>query len=170
MVIFMFAKGEKIVYGQTGVCEITDICEKALIKNQKMRYYVLKPLYQQNNIIYAPVDNNKIFMRPVMTKTEADALILKIPEIKENLKGGDLTPEECRMALADHTCDALVELTAKIYRKKKTAQSLKKKLGFSDEKYMHLAEGLLFGELASALEIPVDDVERYIGEKINNRY
>ena len=105
-----------------------------------------------------------------MTKTEADALILKIPEIKENLKDGDLTPEECRMALADHTCDSLIELTAKIYKKKKTAQSLKKKLGFADEKYMHLAETLLFGELASALEIPVDDVERYIGETIDNRY
>ena len=75
----MFAKGEKIVYGSTVVCEVTDICEKELIRNQKRLYYVLKPLYQQNNIIYAPVENGKVFMRAVMSAAEADDLILKIP-------------------------------------------------------------------------------------------
>ena len=35
-----------------------------------------------------------------------------------------------------------------------------------DEKYMRLAEGLLFGELAVVLGIPYDEVPKYIEEKI----
>ena len=163
----MFSIGDKVVYGQTGVCVVTDICEKAMIKNQKKQYYVLKPVYQQNNIIYAPVNEGKVFIRPVMTFGEANELILKIPEIRDKMKIGELTPEECRQALADHTCDALVELTARIYQKKKAAQSAKKKLGFSDERYMHLAESLLFGELATALEIELGAVSDYIAAKID---
>lgn len=162
----MFSIGDKVVYGQTGVCVITDICEKTLIKNQKRLYYVLTPCYQQNNIIYAPAEDGKVFIRQIMTAKEAEELILKIPEIKGNIKNGEFNAEDCRAALADHTCDALVELTARIYEKKKTAKSLKKKLGFSDEKYMKLAEFLLFGELAESLGIPLESVEKYIAEKI----
>lgn len=165
----MFSIGEKVVYGQTGVCVITDICEKALIRNQKKLYYVLMPCHQQNNVIYAPAEEGKVFMRHIMTAAEADALILKIPEIKKKMRSIELTPDDCRAALADHTCDALVELTARIYEKKKAAQSQKKKLGFSDEKYMKLAESLLFGELAEALGIPLESVGKYIAQKIENR-
>lgn len=164
----MFSKGDRVVYGQTGVCEIIDICEKALIKNQKKLYYVLNPFYQQNNTIYAPVEG-KVLIRPIMTALEAEDLILKIPEIRDKLKTADLTPDDCRAALATGNCDSLVELTARIYAKKKFAQSQKKKLGFSDEKYMHLAENLLFGELAVALGIEIQDVEKYIAQKIENK-
>ena len=62
----MFQKGDKIVYGQTGVCIVEDVVEKALIKNEKKLYYLLKPLFQQNNVIYAPVDSDKVFMRHVI--------------------------------------------------------------------------------------------------------
>lgn len=56
----MFSKGEKIVYGSTGVCVIEDICEKELIRNQKKLYYILKPLFQQNNTIYAPYNDVRL--------------------------------------------------------------------------------------------------------------
>ena len=54
-----------------------------------------------------------------------------------------------------------------IYQKKRTAISLKKKLGFGDEKYMRLAENLLFGELACALDIAIEEVPGYIKAKID---
>ena len=122
--IFLFAKGEKIVYGSTVVCEVTDICEKELIRNQKRLYYVLKPLYQQNNIIYAPVENGKVFMRAVMSAAEADDLILKIPEIMEKNPVNNFTQEEYRAELSGHKCDDLIRLTSIIYEKRKLLRQI----------------------------------------------
>lgn len=165
----MFEKGQRVLYGQTGVCTVEDITEKELVRNQKRLYYVLKPHFQQNNIIYAPADNDKLFIRPVMSEAEAESLIMKIPQIKANIKNSEITQEECRAVLASHSCDELVELTAKIYEKKKTAQAQKKKLGFSDERFLHLAEELLFGELSVVLDIPRDSVQDYIKQKIGEK-
>lgn len=165
----MFNKGELVVYGQTGVCTVEDICEKELIKNQKRLYYVLKPINQENNIIYAPADSDKVFMRSVITRAEAEELISEIPEISENSDLFDDSKEEYRNYLSSHRCIDLVKLTSQIYRKKKSAQENRKKLGFVDEKYMRLAENLLFGELACALEIPVENVKDYIANKLNNK-
>lgn len=164
----MFSAGEKIVYGQTGVCVIEDIAEKELIKNQKRLYYVLKPLNQQNNIIYAPADSDKIFIRPVMTKEEAEKLILQIPEIVSKIKQGVLSVDDYREKLSSRKSLELIELTAIIYEKKKIAKSNKKKLGFSDEKYMHIAENMLFCELAVSLDIPAEQVPGYIENKLKN--
>ena len=68
--------------------------------------------------------------------------------------------------IATHNCEDLVGLTFRLYNKKKTALENRKKPGFIDERYMALAEKLLFGELAAALEIPFDQVKNYIGEKL----
>ena len=163
----MFSIGEKVVYGNTGVCVIEDITEKELIKNSKKTYYVLKPVFQQNNTIYAPSDSNKVFIRPIMKKQEAEELIKRIPEIKENINNICLSDEDYRTELSAHNCDNLVKLTALLYQKKKTANAAKKKLGFSDEKYMRLAENLLFGELAAALDISIEDVPAYIKNILN---
>lgn len=158
----MFKKGEKIIYGQTGVCEVLDITEKELIKNQRKLYYVLSPVFQQNNIIYAPIDSDKVFMRSIMSKEEALKLISKIPEIKSKIKSAELSADECRAKILSHDINELVELGAIIYEKKKTAREQKKKLGFADEKFMQIAENLLFGELAVALDIPLEQVLEFI--------
>lgn len=166
---FMFLKGEKVVYGQTGVCIIEEICEKELIKNQKRLYYVLKPINQENNTIYAPVESEKVVIRAVITKEEAEELISKIPEIVKSKNELSDSKEEYRNCLSTHRCSDLVKLTSQIYNKRKAALENRKKLGLVDEKYMHLAESLLFGELACALEIPVEEVKNYIANKLKNK-
>lgn len=162
----MFKIGDKVVYGHTGVCEISDICEKELIRNQKRQYYILKPLFQQNNIIYAPCDSDKVFMRYIMTKDEAEDLISRIPHIKSSIKSENYDIEKLKAELRGHRCDDLISLTIRIYEKRKTARENNKKIGFSDEKYMRLAEDLLFGELSVSLGIPKDNVQEYIKNKL----
>ena len=162
----MFKIGDKIMHGQTGVCEVADICEKALIKNQKKLYYVLCPVMQPNNVIYTPVESDKVFMRPIITKQQAEDLISRIPSLVESIKDEPQTSEDYRREIATHNIDDLVSLTANIYHKKFSAKAPKKKLGFLDEKIMRKGEELLFGELSAALEIPYDKVQKYIEEKI----
>ena len=77
----MFNKGDKVIYGQTGVCVVEDIAQRELIKNVKRLYYKLKPIYQQNNIIYAPAQSDKVFIRSIISREEAEELISKMPDI-----------------------------------------------------------------------------------------
>ena len=78
----MFQPGELVVYGATGVCRVESIQQpephSAL---QGKTCYLLKPLYQ-DGVIYTPVENSKVSIRPVMTREEADALIDQIPTMQ----------------------------------------------------------------------------------------
>lgn len=153
----MFNKGEKIVYGQTGVCVIEDIAEKELIKRVKKLYYKLKPVYQPNNVIYAPVNSDKVFMRAVITKEKAQELINKIPEIYQKA----LTSPENAEETADcdsFSCERLAQTAVKIHLKKRAAKNARKRLGFTEEKKLEQAEELLFGEFAQVFELDINEV------------
>ncbi len=162
----MLKVGEKVVYGKTGVCTVEGQCEKELIRNQKKLYYVLKPLGSENNTIFVPVDANKVFIRPVISKEQAEELILKIPEITELSADIELSKDQYDAIISTHNCEDLIGLTFRLYNKKKTAIENRKKPGYVDERYMALAEKLLFGELACALGIEISEVKEYISKKI----
>lgn len=161
----MFQIGDKIVYGSTGVCIVEDITTVNLSGVDKNRlYYVLKPLYQDGSI-RTPVDNEKVFKRPVISRQEAEALVDMIPTVKAaacNEKNLSLLRSHYRQRLGTFHCEDLVELTMSIYAKKQDAARQQKKFGVTDEKYLKRAEELLFGELAVALDIPRQEVQSYI--------
>lgn len=150
-----------------GVCEVTGICEKAFLKNQKRKYYVLKPENLDNNLIYAPIEQGKVFMRPLITEQQAEDLIKSIPKIVENISLNDnMTKDEYIEKINNHSLEQLVELTAIIYAKKMSVAKMKKRLNMIDEKYMKIGENLLFGELSAVLKISIDKIQDYISEKI----
>lgn len=167
----MFQPGELLVYGSTGVCQVLSIDQRQEYVNgvkQCRAYYQLKPLHQ-GGIIYTPVDNDKVSMRYVISRREAEALIDTIPTIK---------PPELRAAttqaltqyyqanLRKHSCQSLLELTMAIYEKRCRAEAQNRRLGMVDERYMKQAEQLLFGELSAALDIPYEEVRPYIAARL----
>ena len=80
----MFDIGQQIVYGTTGVCIVNKIGPLDPASGMGDRiYYTLLPFYSKESTIYTPVDNQKIVMRPILTKEEAESLIQEIPEIDE---------------------------------------------------------------------------------------
>ena len=80
----MFEKGEYVVYGTSGVCEVTDIKNMDLkgIPKDKL-FYVLTPYNQKSSTLFTPVDSNKTVMRKILTKEEALELIDNMPEVEE---------------------------------------------------------------------------------------
>ena len=70
-----------------------------------------------------------------------------------------------KRALESHSCEELLELVIKIYSKKQAVKRTKK-LGLIDEKYLKRAEELLFGELAAALDISLEEVPKVLFEKL----
>ena len=168
----MYQVGEKIVYGNNGVCVIDEIkmLETPHSDGELKAYYVIRPVYQDCKSS-VPVDT-KVFMRPVITADEANALVDSIPGIHaEPYYNSALRQlqEYYDTKLNTHNCADLVELTMSLYAKKKKTEAQKRKFGAIDERYMKRAEDLLFGELSAALEIPKGDVRQYIHDRLQGK-
>ena len=76
----MYSVGEKIIYGENGVCIVEKIAPLSMSGSGDKMYYYLRPIVGTGDY-YAPVDTG-VFMRPVIGKKEADELIRSIPEIE----------------------------------------------------------------------------------------
>lgn len=165
----MYQTGDLILYGGTGVCRVTEIITKKTSRTEPERqYYILEPLYQKGTIT-TPVDNDKVFTRPVISRDEAMELIDQIPNINvqayhnQNLQQLE---NHYRAQLGDHDCLSLLRLTMSAYRKKVEREEKKLKFGAVDRRYMERAEDLLYGELAVALGIDRDSVQQFIAQRL----
>lgn len=161
----MFETGELVIYDDTGVCRVEEIGlpEGIPVSDKNRKYYTLVPVFHGGKI-YIPVDT-KAFIRRIISHGEAEALVEKIPEIREESVepvNQKLLEEKYRLAVKSHECEELVRLIKTVYWKKKDLTRRKKKAGRLDTEYMSRAKRLLYEELAAALEIPVEKVEDYI--------
>ncbi len=168
----MYQAGQLILYGKTGVCRVEGTTSKAATRAQAARlYYVLHPLYQNGSIL-APVDNvdsGMIPSRPIMGRDEAQTFIKGLPGLKsEPYYNQNLSRlrEHYREQLGSLTGRDLALLISSIYLKKQKTRSENKKLGAVDQQFMDEAEGLLYGELAAALGIALEEVKGYISKTL----
>ncbi len=166
----MFEVGQLIVYGSTGVCRVKEITTMNVDDDEERLYYLLEPLFQDCSIA-TPAENPKVYMRPILTREEANALIDKIPTLQaEAFHSHALreVAEHYESVINAHDCVELVELTMSIYAKKRYAEEHKRKFGSVDEHFMKRAEELLFGELSASLGIPKNEVPEYIARRLHS--
>ncbi len=123
----MFQKGDYIMYGSIGVCQVEDVGTPSHISvtDADRMYYTLRPVYQ-TGVIYIPVQT-KVFMRPLLTKEEVMALIERIPEIEEepvedrNLR---MLSNRYEASFRTHDCEDLIHLIKTIYVKEQTVRQI----------------------------------------------
>lgn len=159
----MYQPGEMIVYGNSGVCRVAQVCRRAVAGCGEKLYYRLQPLYS-TEVIYTPVDTC-VFMRPAMTRTQAQGLIESIPALPQDAyHNANLAMLKAHYEgfFHDHSCESLLRLIRSIHAKDEEAQRSKKKLGRVEQHYCKMAEELLNGEMAVALGIPRESVPDYI--------
>ncbi|MCD8019626.1 MAG: CarD family transcriptional regulator [Clostridiales bacterium] len=162
----MFQKGEFIIYGSNGVCEVQDYMNVEGEKNQRT-YYVLAPARSKGSTIFSPIDNKKVFMRKVMSKDEAKALIKKIPEYEDIVIQDNRTQEQqYKQILQSCDCKDSLRLVKALYARKKKREAAGRRITAVDEKYLLLAKDNLVNELSIALDMDVDDVDKILEEKI----
>ena len=166
----MYKPNDLIVYGNTGVCRVMDITTRddLDIAVKGRLYYVLRPLYQ-DCIISAPVESEKVYIRPIMRADEVDKLIDSIPSINAEVFSSRVLrelDEHYDALIKTHDCATILELTMSLYKKKAEAEKSGKKFGIVDAKYLARAEELLFGEFAAALGIERDEVVDYIADRV----
>lgn len=165
----MFKIGDYIIYSNTGVCKVEDICSPAGLDTDKL-YYKLEPVYKPETV-YIPVDSS-VYMRNILTKEEALDLIDKIPMISKDTEADGLDQrglgEHYKNKMNSHECEDLVQIIKTIYSKEHTLNEVGKKLIKTDADYRQKAESMLHGELSISLGIPVEEVEHFIEERINS--
>jgi len=167
----MFQSGDLVVYSTTGVCRVEEVCRPNLSGDPKREYYLLKPLHQ-DGVIYCPVDNTKVSIRPVISAEEAEALIDLIPTMRsEACRAPTLQAlaQHYQAAVRSHDCRDLIEMMMSIYAKQQQAEAQHRRLGMVDERFMKQAERLLYGELSAALDISFDEVQPYIARRMEEK-
>ena len=160
----MFEVGELIVFGNNGVCRVEKIGKPELTGvADGVDYYTLSPYYHESSKLFTPCNNDRIVMRPILTKSEAKKLVKEISTIKPLKITDERKREECyKEVMKSCDCRQFVSIIKTINKRKKERLAEGKKSTANDEKYFHLAEEKLFGELAIALEIEKDEVKDFI--------
>lgn len=165
----MYQQGDRVVYGWTGVCQVKEVGPRRETGGDRL-YYTLES--QQNGcMIFTPVDSDKVFMRPVISRREALALIDQIPNIQAEAFRTPVTRElveHYEEALRSRDCGDLIRLTMSIHAKKEGAAAQKRRFGAVDERFLRRGEDLLFGELAAALGIKPDQVPAFIASRVES--
>ncbi|MCR5213741.1 MAG: CarD family transcriptional regulator [Eubacterium sp.] len=159
----MFEVGDYIIYGSSGVCKITNVGPMKIsgVSKDKL-YYTMIPCYIRDSEIFTPIDNERVVMRRVMSKDEAEDFMSSVSDIDE-LEIIEEKKRELEYKQAVLTCkpEVLVGLLKTIQTRidERTAEG--KKVTSSDAKYFRIAEDNLFGELAISLDMEKDDVKEY---------
>lgn len=130
-------------------------------------YYVLAPVSQKGGKIFTPVDNEKTPMRRVLTREEATSLIDRIPEIEELwISSEKLRENKYKECMRSGDCREWIRIIKTLYLRNQERSAQGKKVTATDEKYLHMAEECLYSELEIPLEIPKNQVEQYIVERL----
>ena len=161
----MFQEGQYVMYERTGVCLVSGILPASQVPGaqKKAAYYQLTPTFGQGTI-YIPVDT-AVFMRPILTRQQALALIQKIPTVPIaacNTLDCRLLAQQYRTILQSNDCDQLIVLIKTIYEKKSLLESKGKHASQTDMAFFRKAQTLLYEELSVALEITPEAVPEFI--------
>ena len=161
----MYSKGDYIIYGINGVCKVQDLMKSESSGDDKV-YYILQPLDQGGSKIFTPVDNQKVFMRPLISREEAVKLIEGIPQYDDMMLHERQDQEqEYKKILQEYDCTVYLRFIKALYLKSESREAKGKRITAIDERYLTLAKRILLSELSVVLDLTVDDVDRLLAQK-----
>ncbi len=169
----MYNIGDLIVHESTGVCKITDICVPEFMTGEKRHLcYMIRPVFGKNTVIYTPVDSDKVFLRPVMTKEMAMSYLGRIAQEEVDTiqakKSAELE-DKYRKAMKNTTCYDLMKLQRSILKRRRECVADGRVVSQVDDKYYKNLKKLISEELSIALEIPVEQVGDFIGDYVKDK-
>ncbi len=164
----MFEVEEYIVYGANGVCRVAEICASPFDPLDERLFYVLKPAGDRgNSVIYTPVDNETVRMRPLLSKPAVDGLLSRVSELPVlDVPVERQRKEVYKSTMASVDPELYFRLLKTVYTRRETAREKKKRLPEMDNEYEFLAKKSLYTELSLVLGIAEAEVEGYLADRI----
>lgn len=166
----LFSIGDKIVYGFDGVFTVSEYSSSPIDKNDTRQFYVLRPVHGPvGNIIMTPVENEKLRMRAVMSRDNALSFIDSMPSVPTlSVEKEKNRRDVYRKALEEGTAEALVRIIKTVMLRREELSKIKKRTSESDNDYEKKAKYCLNGELAVSLNIPVEEVDKFIEDRLSS--
>lgn len=156
-----------VVYGTAGICQLTGKEKRSFDGINENDYYKIIPINSQNSVYYVPTDNAKNKMRHLLTKEEIFSLIDKMPDIepcwpinaneRKNMFGTMLKSDDY---------EKIICVIKSFHCQQEMRELNKKKLSSLDEKTMKAAETMMYQEFGMVLDIPPEDIENMILERL----
>lgn len=163
------SKGETVVYGGSGVCQIDDIRDISFYHERPQKYYVLKPLFvKQSQTVYVPMNNEKLTakIQPVISREEALELIHGINDNDvEWIEDRNLRKDTFNDMVMGGNRKAIINVISVIINKRRDLLAEGKTLNMQDEKILAEAERRMNAEFAVALDLKIEEVEGFIQEE-----
>lgn len=149
----MFKKGDYIVYGSSGACLVTDVTKLNIPGcDRKRKYYVLRPVNTDRSVIYSPVDNDKVIMRDVMSREQAEEVLDEIPDIEQlTVKSEKLREEQYKDVIKSSNVRDCIGMMKTLLSKRKKRIQQGRKFTTVDERYLRETHDILSNEFSIAL-------------------
>ena len=164
----MFEIGDYVLNATNGICKIKEIVELDMSGDKNLKsYFLLRPIDEENDKVYIPVDNADKRIRKVINKEEAVSIIEMIPEVEE-LSISNEKERETKYKTAVRSCepDSVISLLKCLHiRNEQRAQAGKKSTAV-DERYGKMAEHNLNAELAFVLEKDKQEIKDIIHDML----
>lgn len=163
----MFKVNDYIMYGRTGVCQVTEIRNGESMGNAGTEYYVLNPVFENNSVIMTPVDNKKVLMRNVISKQEILSMIETVGNEEDVWIDNDkMRNEKFKASIKAGICEDWIRLIKTIHLKIDEKKAVGKKISQLDEGILKEVKKLLYEEFSLVLDMLPEEVEDFIYKKI----
>ena len=161
-----YSVGETVVYGGSGVCEISEIKDVQFGRERPQKYYILKPLFdKQALVVYVPFNNEKLTakIQPIISKEEALDLIRGIGTYDcEWIEDRNLRKETYTDMVSSGERKSIIGVISAISGHRDRLADEGKSLNMQDEKLLYEAQKRMDAEFAVALELEYEDVQEFI--------
>lgn len=161
-----YSVGETVVYGGSGVCEISEIKDVAFGRERPQKYYILKPLFvNQAMVVYVPMKNEKLVakMQPIISRDEAMDLIKEINSMNIDwIDDRNARKDTYNDILSSGDRKEIISVIRAIIARREALEEEGKTLNMQDEKILYEAEKRMNAEFAVALDMNIDEVVDYI--------
>lgn len=162
----MFNVGDLVIYSGQGICRIDEICEKRILGCSKS-YYVMHPVENSDLKISVPVDNDKVVMLRLINREEAEEILesFKLPGMEWIDRPNQRVQIYSNIVKTGNRKE-ISKITTTLMREKLKIESEGRKFDERDRKLLESIQGILFEELALALETTPEAIHEKILEYI----
>ncbi|WP_026513093.1 CarD family transcriptional regulator [Butyrivibrio sp. LB2008] len=164
----MLNVGECVIYGSHGLCKVRDILVPAFLeKGMEKQYYMMVSAVDAGSVIYVPVEGAEDKVRDVMSADDAEGLICDIEDVDElELPEGKKAEPEITGIIKRNLADEMMSLVKALHKIKATREAEGKKFASLNERYLNMAEKLLYTEMAFSLKTEREAIKSRVKEEL----
>lgn len=152
----MYNVNDVVVHENGGVYRIAAIGKPDFVDGPET-YYTLRSVGNDESTIYVKLNNDKVYMRPVMSRKEAKEYLEQLPEMTAEYEANNKERERLsEQILKSCEVSQYLKLMKAILLEQDRKKKNGKKLNCSDEKNLQRAEKMLISEFAIVFNITVE--------------